>query len=181
MTKYIFVTGGVVSSLGKGIVSASVGRILKNKDIKVWINGELLHRDQAKVSVFDSSVQGGDAVWEGIRVYDGRIFCLEKADRIQGVLITVIGSMAQLLTTIIFGLIGMLAFVGMALTGLAADKWSRHHVATVSYTLTFVGISALALIQLYPNWLTVTIFIGGFGLSAGARGPIITTLSLIHI
>ena len=37
MTKYIFVTGGVVSSLGKGIVSASVGRILKNKDIKVSI------------------------------------------------------------------------------------------------------------------------------------------------
>ena len=50
----------------------------KNKDIKVWINGELLHRDQAKVSVFDSSVQGGDAVWEGIRVYNGRVFCFEK-------------------------------------------------------------------------------------------------------
>jgi branched-chain amino acid aminotransferase len=50
----------------------------KNKDIKVWINGELLHRDQAKVSVFDSVVQGGDAVWEGLRVYNGRIFCFEK-------------------------------------------------------------------------------------------------------
>ena len=50
----------------------------KNKDIKVWINGELLHRDQAKVSVFDSVVQGGDAVWEGIRVYNGSIFCFEK-------------------------------------------------------------------------------------------------------
>jgi len=50
----------------------------KNKDIKVWINGELLHRDQAKISVFDSAVQGGDAVWEGIRVYNGRIFCFEK-------------------------------------------------------------------------------------------------------
>ena len=37
MTKYIFVTGGVVSSLGKGIVSASVGRILKNKNINVSI------------------------------------------------------------------------------------------------------------------------------------------------
>ena len=50
----------------------------KNKDIKVWINGELLHRDQARVSVFDSAVQGGDAVWEGIRVYNGRVFCFEK-------------------------------------------------------------------------------------------------------
>jgi branched-chain amino acid aminotransferase len=50
----------------------------RNKDIKIWINGELLHRDKAKVSVFDSAVQGGDAVWEGIRVYDGRIFCFDK-------------------------------------------------------------------------------------------------------
>ena len=50
----------------------------RNKDIKVWINGELLHRDKAKVSVFDSIVQGGDGVWEGIRVYDSRVFCLDK-------------------------------------------------------------------------------------------------------
>lgn len=50
----------------------------RNKDIKVWINGELLHRDQAKISVFDSAVQCGDAVWEGVRIYDGRIFCFEK-------------------------------------------------------------------------------------------------------
>lgn len=50
----------------------------RNQDIKVWVNGELLHRDQAKISVFDSAVQGGDAVWEGVRVYDGRIFCFEK-------------------------------------------------------------------------------------------------------
>ena len=48
-----------------------------NRDIKVYIDGELLHRDEAKVSVFDSSVQGGDAVWEGLRVYDGRVFSLE--------------------------------------------------------------------------------------------------------
>ena len=50
----------------------------KNKDIKVWINGELMHRSQARVSVFDSVVQGGDAVWEGIRVYNDRIFCFEE-------------------------------------------------------------------------------------------------------
>ena len=58
------------------------------------------------------------AVFSGITVsaftpnrigeYGGRIFCLEKADRIKGALITVIGSMAQLITTIIFGLIGLL-------------------------------------------------------------------------
>jgi len=50
----------------------------KNKDLQVYIDGQLYHRDEAKVSVFDSVVQGGDAVWEGIRVYDGRIFCLDK-------------------------------------------------------------------------------------------------------
>lgn len=45
----------------------------RNEDILIYINGELLPRSQAKVSVFDSVVQGGDAVWEGLRVYDGRI------------------------------------------------------------------------------------------------------------
>lgn len=45
----------------------------RNADILVYIDGELLPRAQAKVSVFDSAVQGGDAVWEGLRVYNGRI------------------------------------------------------------------------------------------------------------
>ncbi len=49
----------------------------RNRDIKVWIDGKLYHRDEAKISVFDSAVQGGDAVWEGIRVYDGRVFELD--------------------------------------------------------------------------------------------------------
>lgn len=35
MTKYIFVTGGVVSGLGKGITAASLGRLLKNRGLKV--------------------------------------------------------------------------------------------------------------------------------------------------
>tara|TARA_B110001454_G_scaffold204653_1_gene213580 strand:+ start:534 stop:1514 length:981 start_codon:yes stop_codon:yes gene_type:complete len=58
------------------------------------------------------------AVFSGITVsvftpnrigeYGGRVFCLEKADRMQGVLITVLGSMAQLLTTIFFGSMGIL-------------------------------------------------------------------------
>lgn len=45
----------------------------RNRDIIVHVNGELVPRAAAKVSVFDSSVQGGDAVWEGLRVYKGRI------------------------------------------------------------------------------------------------------------
>ena len=45
----------------------------RNADILISINGELRPRAEACVSVFDSVVQGGDAVWEGLRVYDGRI------------------------------------------------------------------------------------------------------------
>ncbi len=48
----------------------------KNRDLLVNINRKLIHRDQAGISVFDSAVQGGDAVWEGLRVYNGRIFKL---------------------------------------------------------------------------------------------------------
>jgi len=50
----------------------------RNKDIQVWVHDKLVHRDMAMVSVFDSAVQGGDAVWEGIRVYNGKIFCFDK-------------------------------------------------------------------------------------------------------
>lgn len=49
-----------------------------NRDLIVNVNGELLHRDAAGISPFDSVVQGGDAVWEGLRLYSGRIFRLEK-------------------------------------------------------------------------------------------------------
>jgi branched-chain amino acid aminotransferase len=48
----------------------------QNADLLVNINGELLHRNEAKISVFDSLVQGGDGCWEGLRVYQGRIFRL---------------------------------------------------------------------------------------------------------
>ncbi|XBH62359.1 hypothetical protein VPH35_116605 [Triticum aestivum] len=50
----------------------------ENKKILVWVGDELLPRDSARVSVFDSVVQGGDAVWEGLRIYDGKVFKLEE-------------------------------------------------------------------------------------------------------
>jgi branched-chain amino acid aminotransferase len=56
----------------------------RNRDLVVNINGELMHRDKAMVSPFDSAVQGGDAVWEGLRLYNGRIFKLhEHLDRLE--------------------------------------------------------------------------------------------------
>src|SRR5215470_2813787 len=50
----------------------------KNRDLMVNINGRLVHRDAAGISPFDSAVQGGDAVWEGLRLYQGRIFKLNE-------------------------------------------------------------------------------------------------------
>lgn len=50
----------------------------KNRDLLVNINGRLVHRNQAGISPFDSAVQGGDAVWEGLRLYNGRIFKLRE-------------------------------------------------------------------------------------------------------
>ena len=50
----------------------------KNKNIFIHVNGELLKREDAKVSVFDSIVQNGDGVWEGLRVYPEGIVCYDK-------------------------------------------------------------------------------------------------------
>jgi branched-chain amino acid aminotransferase len=56
----------------------------KNRELIVNINGRLAHRDEAGISPFDSSVQGGDAVWEGLRLYNGKIFKLnEHLDRLR--------------------------------------------------------------------------------------------------
>jgi branched-chain amino acid aminotransferase len=55
----------------------------RNRDLIVNVNGELVHRDHARISPFDSAVQGGDAVWEGLRLYQGRIFRLgQHLDRL---------------------------------------------------------------------------------------------------
>jgi len=50
----------------------------RNRELIVNVGGRLAHRDEAGVSPFDSVVQGGDAVWEGLRLTNGRIFALEE-------------------------------------------------------------------------------------------------------
>lgn len=55
----------------------------KNADLIYSVNGRLIHRNEPGISPFDSVVQGGDAVWEGLRLYEGRIFRLrEHLDRL---------------------------------------------------------------------------------------------------
>jgi branched-chain amino acid aminotransferase len=49
----------------------------RNANLIVNINGTLVHRDEARISPFDSLVQGGDGVWEGLRLYRGGVFRLQ--------------------------------------------------------------------------------------------------------
>ncbi|MEP5730466.1 MAG: aminotransferase class IV [Sulfitobacter sp.] len=57
----------------------------RNRDVKVYVNGELFHRDEAKVSVFDSGFMLGDGMWEGMRLYNGKwAFFEEHMDRFFG-------------------------------------------------------------------------------------------------
>lgn len=44
---------------------------VRNRDIKIYVNGDIVHRDEAKVSVYDSGFMLGDGMWEGMRLYDG--------------------------------------------------------------------------------------------------------------
>src|SRR5437868_11729082 len=56
----------------------------RNRDLIVNVHGRLVHRHEAGISPFDSAVQGGDAVWEGLRLYTRRIFKLhEHLDRLE--------------------------------------------------------------------------------------------------
>ena len=56
----------------------------RNSNIHVWVGHGLVPREEAKISVFDSSVQGGDAVWEGMRVYQEGVYCLDRhLDRLE--------------------------------------------------------------------------------------------------
>ena len=50
----------------------------RNADIQIDINGQLFHRDEAMVSVFDSGFVLGDGIWEGLRVFNGRVAFLDQ-------------------------------------------------------------------------------------------------------
>ena len=75
-----------------------------------------------------------------------------------------------------FGIAGILSFAGMFLTGAAADRYGRSLVATISYLLTILGVIGLAFLQFVPEKSLILLWIIPYGLSMGARGPIIATL-----
>ncbi|MCS7264633.1 MAG: branched-chain-amino-acid transaminase [Armatimonadetes bacterium] len=49
-----------------------------SSELLVWLNGELVSKSQAKVSVFDHGFLYGDGVFEGIRAYNGKVFMLDE-------------------------------------------------------------------------------------------------------
>lgn len=56
---------------------------MRNKDIRIYVNGDIVHRDQAVVSVYDSGFMLGDGIWEGLRLYNGKwAFLNEHMDRL---------------------------------------------------------------------------------------------------
>jgi branched-chain amino acid aminotransferase len=55
----------------------------RNADLNLYVNGEILHRNDAKVSVYDSGFLLGDGVWEGLRLYNGKwTFLNEHMERL---------------------------------------------------------------------------------------------------
>ena len=53
----------------------------RNEEIKIYINGEFFHRDQAKISVFDSGFLLGDGIWEGIRLVNNCLLYTSPSPR----------------------------------------------------------------------------------------------------
>lgn len=49
----------------------------RNADLRIYVNGDLVRREDAKVSIFDAGFVLGDGVWEGIRLHKGRLLFLE--------------------------------------------------------------------------------------------------------
>jgi len=76
-----------------------------------------------------------------------------------------------------FGFTGMLSIAGMLLTGTAADRFGNRITATISYGCTLAGIAALFFVQLHAIFLLVVVFVLFFGVSMGARGPIVSTVA----
>lgn len=75
-----------------------------------------------------------------------------------------------------FGVVGLLSAFGRAGFGALSDRWGRIPAALVSYVLTVVGTLALLLLAPTSPWWLIYVYIFPFGLTLGARGPIVAAL-----
>lgn len=76
-----------------------------------------------------------------------------------------------------FGFTGVLSIAGMLATGTAADRFGNRITATVSYLCTFIGVAALFLMRIEPSFILAVVFVVFFGVSMGARGPVVSTIA----
>jgi MFS family permease len=76
-----------------------------------------------------------------------------------------------------FGMQGLLSVIGMVTAGWLADRIGHRATATISFALTFTGVSLLLLLSFTPTYLALYAFVLFFGLSQGARGPIVSSLA----
>ena len=76
-----------------------------------------------------------------------------------------------------FGAAGLLSVLGMTASGWSSDRFGARATATASFVSTFLGIGILVLLSFYPlRWLVIP-FVLLFGISQGARGPIVASLT----
>lgn len=70
-------------SVANTITTHDADEDIRNQHIKIYVNGEIVHRDKARISVYDSGFMLGDGMWEGMRLYDGKwAFFDEHMDRL---------------------------------------------------------------------------------------------------
>ena len=50
----------------------------RNEHIKIYVNGDILHRAEAKISVFDSGFLLGDGMWESFRLHNGKLAFVDE-------------------------------------------------------------------------------------------------------
>ncbi len=69
--------------MNKSVTTHQAEDDARNEKIQIYVNGRLVPRDQAVISVYDSGFMLGDGVWEGLRLYNGRwAFVDEHLDRL---------------------------------------------------------------------------------------------------
>jgi len=116
--------------------------IKKEEDVSLWLSIKAVFLG-ITVSIFTPNRVGE---------FGGRVFCLEKADRIKAVLITILGNVGQLLATTIFGTIALVHYM-QAYSGFLdgeADYWF--------FILVFIAtilVSTLIALYLNASWLSI--------------------------
>lgn len=80
-------------------------------------------------------------------------------------------------TATAFGFLGMLSTGGVTASGWMVDRYGRRWTATITYSMTLIGFGLLFLLAVWPGTVLLALFVASFGVSAGSRGPVVSTLA----